>query len=404
MKQLLIAHDYEPYQGAESIQNTRICKALARVGVETTVLTRTIKNSHSVLPVENIKIVRAKTFENKVMKGLIYIFARDYIHFPDTKWTWVFPALRKAEKLLATGEYNLVHSWSSPLSSHLVALKMRRKHKFHWIAHFSDPWTDNPYVKYENKHVKAMNLKWEREVIENADILTFTSKETVELIMRKYGDQFLHKTHILPHTYDTRLVDKYSQIKRKENVDKIVFAHVGNFYGKRVPDDFIKGVELACKDEEVSRKLLVKFIGKIDMKYLKLIKDKGLQDNFHIMGTIPYDVSQMEMASADVLINIDADDEVSVFLPSKLIEYLAYQKPIIALSSLVGTTARLLKENGHMVIPNHLHQTLSKQLTEICKAGPQSLQFNRSGYLPFHPDTVALQLKDILHSIGDKNE
>jgi glycosyltransferase involved in cell wall biosynthesis len=57
----------------------------------------------------------------------------------------------------------------------------------------------------------------------------------------------------------------------------------------------------------------------------------------------PKDDASRAAAAADVLLVIDAPSAgVSVFLPSKLIDYLAFRKPILGLTPADGASARLL--------------------------------------------------------------
>ena len=57
-------------------------------------------------------------------------------------------------------------------------------------------------------------------------------------------------------------------------------------------------------------------------------------------------------ADADVLLVIDApSDGPSVFLPSKLIDYLPFRKPILGLTPEPGASARLLRRLGCPVAP-----------------------------------------------------
>ena len=67
---------------------------------------------------------------------------------------------------------------------------------------------------------------------------------------------------------------------------------------------------------------------------------------------ISYIKSLEKMQQADILLIIDAAFEKSVFLPSKLIDYLGSKTPILGISP-DGTTKDLLKSIGYKCIhPN----------------------------------------------------
>jgi glycosyltransferase involved in cell wall biosynthesis len=68
-------------------------------------------------------------------------------------------------------------------------------------------------------------------------------------------------------------------------------------------------------------------------------------------GSVPYQESLSVMQGADVLVVIDADIPGSVFLPSKLIDYIGAGRPILGITPLDSATARVIKESGGWVVP-----------------------------------------------------
>jgi glycosyltransferase involved in cell wall biosynthesis len=66
---------------------------------------------------------------------------------------------------------------------------------------------------------------------------------------------------------------------------------------------------------------------------------------------LPYKESLKKCAGCDVLLLIDAATSIpSPFLPSKLVDYLAFKKPIFGLTSIVGASADLIRQLGFPVI------------------------------------------------------
>ena len=56
------------------------------------------------------------------------------------------------------------------------------------------------------------------------------------------------------------------------------------------------------------------------------------------------------MHSTDAFLLIDANIQNSPFFPSKLVEYFAFTKPIIAITPENSETHKLLKETGHFLL------------------------------------------------------
>ncbi len=64
-----------------------------------------------------------------------------------------------------------------------------------------------------------------------------------------------------------------------------------------------------------------------------------------LRDTVAYRESLKLMSSSDLLLVIDGPDEISVFLPSKLIDYLGARVPIVGIVP-PGTSAKLLARLG----------------------------------------------------------
>ena len=65
---------------------------------------------------------------------------------PDEKWVWIGAAARAARRLAAERRFDVLVSFAQPWSDHLVGLRVHRATGLPWVAHFSDPWTDSPYL------------------------------------------------------------------------------------------------------------------------------------------------------------------------------------------------------------------------------------------------------------------
>jgi hypothetical protein len=68
----------------------------------------------------------------------------------------------------------------------------------------------------------------------------------------------------------------------------------------------------------------------------------------HVRDTVPYSQALSLMSNSDMLLIIDGPDDLSVFLPSKLVEYLGSGTPIFGIVP-PGTSARLLTRAGGAV-------------------------------------------------------
>jgi glycosyltransferase involved in cell wall biosynthesis len=266
---------------------------------------------------------------------------------PDEYSSWEGPALRAIREHVSKNAYrpDVIASFAQPMSDHLIGLELKKLYRVPWVAHFSDPWTDNLFHHYDSL-TKRINLSLERKVIESADLLIFTSTETVELVMAKYPAQWKSKTRVLPHSFDT---SPHSS-RRDENKARITIRHTGEFYGPRTPKPLIRTLHLILSDNARALEgVCFELIGVVNPSTLV---DSGLENLPPGLITIKPPVSYQEScslsAAADGLLTIDAPAARSVFLPSKLIEYLGAGRPILGLTP-PGAAANLIRELGGWV-------------------------------------------------------
>ncbi|MCA1816672.1 MAG: hypothetical protein LC746_09750 [Acidobacteria bacterium] len=284
---------------------------------------------------------------------------------PDQYVAWKRDALRAVEHYARANQYapDAIVSFSQPTTDHLVGLELKKIFRAPWIAHFSDPWVDNPFHSTDAR-TRDFNLAAERAVCESADRLIFTSAETVELVMSKYPRGWRAKSRVLPQCFDPRLYpppaaredddaarsddgrarhgggaraedheaarEAVNGAARGDEDARIVVRHVGNFYGARTPAPLLDSLALlTATDESSLRGVTFALVGVTDPS---LVARAGVGDlRAGLVVTTPpvgYRESLRLMAEADGLLIIDAPADVSVFLPSKLIDYLGAARPV----------------------------------------------------------------------------
>jgi len=227
--------------------------------------------------------------------------------------------------------YDLIVSWSTWHSIHLVAAKIKKKFPLTpWIAHLSDPWSDNPFLTKFYGY-KASQYFLEKSVIKNADAINFTTSQARQLVMKKYPKSWVNKTYITSHSYDASL---YPKNPTKVEKDKLIVTYLGNFYGPRNPVNLVKALrDIYAKNNNFLDGVVFRFVGKwiSNENWKSILKDLP-EDLIEIVSPIPYIDSLSEMANSDLLLILDAPFSASVFFPSKLVDYIGAGKPIFAIT------------------------------------------------------------------------
>jgi glycosyltransferase involved in cell wall biosynthesis len=352
---LAISWDMPPMSGPRAVQVSRTLKHLVPLGWESWVVCFSPRSNRYNQDPELASRLRAPTgvtlvpvpsLEEHLVFRSLWRIAPPLKLLPDEKWVWIGAAARAARRVAAERRFDVLVSFAQPFSDHLIGLRVRRTTGLPWVAHFSDPWIDNPYLKGASWQ-RRLWQRLERDVVRDADALVFVNSQTAERVMRKYPDAWRRKAHVVPHGFDTSEPGA-APAPRDE---RLTIVHTGRFYdGFRTPESLLRGLATLSQRRPLARELRAVFVGTPIPAHRRLATSLGLDGIVEFTGRVPFAESVRWAAAADVLLLIDAPADESLFLPSKLIDYLPENKPILALTPQRGASADVVRALGYPVI------------------------------------------------------
>ena len=351
-----MSYSFPPLLLPESIQASRQVKYLVRSGWRVDVLTvrpewaKGVERDEGLLDSVSpgVRIERVASAESLHLRRVLARLAPSLLVMPDDRVGWYGFASRRAVMLARDRAYDLVYSRSSPYTSNLVGLAVKRRTALPWVAHFSDPWVDNPYAGY-GPVGRRVNGWLEERVMRSADAVVFTCPEARERVEHRYGSRVRGRVVDLPNTFDPDLVG--TGTKDPGGRGRLRLVYTGDFYGRRRAEPLIDAVGRVAEAHGSARGLDVVLAGGVSAEAGGIIRRRGLEDVVRVVGRVSYRESLSLMESADVLLVVDADaDDGGLFLPSKLAEYLGTGKPILGLTPGAGPSARVLRAAGMPVV------------------------------------------------------
>lgn len=266
-------------------------------------------------------------------------------HLPDAMRVLNGQAVRRAVAMHRDKPFDAVLSWSTYHSVHLAALAVKRKIGLPWLAHLSDPWVDNAFVRY-GAFTAAVNRRLERSVMAAADRILFTTPETVGLVMAKYPPAWRERTIVIPHGYEPALYSRASPAPLQGR--PLMLRYLGNFYGVRSPEPLLGALHAVLRREAGKLDgVTVEIVGRLDPGMADTPLARSLpQGLVRVVPPVGYRQSLELMETADLLLIVDAPAQLSVFLPSKLVDYLGARRPILSLTP-PGAARRVTLEAGY---------------------------------------------------------
>lgn len=308
-----------------------------------------------------VRVPLTKSNAGMMIDRFSYRFQRSFWNkrnlAPDAYGSWGKKVLESVGIYLESQSFkpNLIATFAQPFTDHLIGLELKNRLGLPWFAHFSDPWADNPFSRFDEK-TRLLNLRMEQLVAENADVLAFTSIETVDLFFSKYSPELRKKAVVLPQCFDP------TQFDNTPPKGRITVRYLGNFYGHRTPEPLIDALRhIERKDQEFLDDVTFELIGSGDAAEVSRLSSGLPEGLVRVRGNVSYAESVELMSLSDGLLVVDAPAAKSVFLPSKLIDYIGARRPIFGITP-AGTAASLITEMGGTVGDPVDRDDLSKKL------------------------------------------
>jgi glycosyltransferase involved in cell wall biosynthesis len=268
---------------------------------------------------------------------------------PDAYRFFNFLLFYKAKQMISENKYEVMVTWSQPHSSHIIGLQLKSsiERPPKWIAHFSDPWISNPYFEMKS-WVKKVNENLLNRILSQADAISVTNEYVIVAEEGFTSAENLGKVHVVPHSY---LSSMYPEKEIGSPSESIIIRYIGSFYGLRRPDPLLSVLALLeANDPDFAKKVQIEFIGsKLDERARREIEKLQLI-SVSVLPLVTFRESLSLMQSADLLLIIDAPMDTSPFLPSKLVDYIGSNVPILAFTP-PGPSADVIEELGGWVAP-----------------------------------------------------
>ncbi len=290
------------------------------------------------------EITRVRSSEKQLWHRGVTRYMPSLLGVPDKHLPVHFRALRAGQAQHARRPARLIFTWAQYHSCSLVGLKLKRSLGLPWVAHFSDPWLEDPYRR-RRPWQRQLNAAFEHAVMSAADALIFVSDETLELTLSNYPRSWREKAHVIPHCFDAALYPE-----ARVGGDEMVVRHLGNLYGDRTVRYLLEAVASLRSAGKLPPSLRFEFVGRQETALAEAVRSAGLEDVVILRQGVTYLESLREMKQAAVLLLVEAPGATSLFLPSKLIDYLGAERPVLALTPLQGPAARLLTDAGDKVV------------------------------------------------------
>lgn len=273
-----------------------------------------------------------------IQKLLLYIRGNFFI--PDARKFWVRPSIKFLSGYISKNQIDTIITTGPPHSVHLIGLGLQEEHQLKWIADFRDPWTQIGYHKKLklNQVSELKHQRLEQKVLRQAShIITtsFTTKAEFEKKTKK-------PVSMITNGYDTYDHSVAGLDK------KFTISHIGSLLSGRNPHNLWKILgELVREEESFAADFELKLAGAVSKEVVETMGSYGLSNHINSIGYISHKQALSLQQSSQVLLLVEVDSsDTRGIIPGKLFEYMAANRPILAVGPEHWDVERILNESG----------------------------------------------------------
>jgi glycosyltransferase involved in cell wall biosynthesis len=259
---------------------------------------------------------------------------------PDENVSWNLTAIPAAIKIVRQEGIDVVITTSPPGSNHLIGAAVKRATGARWVADLRDPLTGHPHRNTERLIVRAKEQGPQivaGVVARHADAIV-TVSDAIANDMRARSPRGPVVTIANGSDFDD-----FAGLEYHRDPDRFRITHAGSFFGRRDPKPFLTA--LGRVDDVVAR-----FVG--DFRASDREWAAGIADRIELIPYAPHRRAlELQRDSEALLLLIpEAEGRGRGILSGKVFEYLAAERPILALVPPDGAAAALLRDTGVGVV------------------------------------------------------
>lgn len=277
---------------------------------------------------------------------------RKILTVPDDRLAWIPQAFLLGITQIRKEKIDVIFSSSPSVTNHilgyLLSLFSSRPH----VVDFRDLWTLNEvYFTRELPHfLKQYDKLWEKIILKHSKRVIVVNHTLRKQLIKAYPDICGNKVEVIYNGFDEDDIKKIDLTTVKNNHFTIVYA--GSIYGHRSPSFFFEALsKWVHKNEAVQKKVNVDFYGTGYSDYPGKIIDLGSDKIVTLHPRVTKNEIMQILFNADLLLLIHGFSKLTASSTStKLFEYLATGKPILALMPESEAADILQKYNDNIVV------------------------------------------------------
>ncbi len=280
-------------------------------------------------------IIQTKN-QSVLEKAMLWVRGNFFI--PDARKYWVKPSVKFLSEVLDKNGIDTIITTGPPHSVHLIGQQLKAEKGVRWLADFRDPWTSIGYHKKLKLTTSSQkkHRELERSVVNEADQIIVTSPAT----QREFQQITQKPITVITNGHDT-------DYEGGAHLDKdFTISHIGSLLTGRNPKNLWKVLSQIASENSVFRAdLQLEFMGVVSKDVMDSLYRFELGPYIKMRGYGSHAEAQRRQQRSQVLLLVEIDsEETKGIIPGKLFEYMAAQRPILALGPKEWEAGKIIQE------------------------------------------------------------
>jgi glycosyltransferase involved in cell wall biosynthesis len=261
---------------------------------------------------------------------------------PDENVGWNLTAIPAAARIVTREEIDAVVTTSPPNSIHLIGAAVKRLTGVRWVADLRDSIGAHPHRRTDSLAVRTKEKTAEgiaRLVAHSADGIVAAAEAIADEVRAL---EPAARVTTIPNGCD---FDDFAGLEYRRG-DRFTITHAGSFFGLRDPRPFLQALVDSGLD------VVARFVGDFRPADRDFALGLGLGDRLELVPYTSHRRALELQRSSDALLLLipEADGRGRGVLSGKVFEYLAAERPILAVVPPDGAAAGLIREAGTGVV------------------------------------------------------
>lgn len=373
-KVLIISPTYGNIKLADATQNKRLFSSLSNL-YDLTIITKhkVFEDDKLIICLDAINLNFFDRILWKIFPSLIQVFS-----FTEAIWL-----LKCYKYLIKNHDYNYLLCTYQPNYAFILVPKIR-KYFSKIISLFYDPCAPNLFLSQSNLALK-LRSNIEKRIASFSDIMALNNEMYFKYCYEKYS----HMTSVvslpmcIPDNKDENKYNNNESSIHKDGKVHIVFA--GNIYGKRKLDPLIETISNLNEGLNLKNLLSIDFYGScVKEEKNKVIKSKAFNIiNFY--SYLSYEELIIKYQAANAFLLIEPIEGNNYSFPSKVLEYISYDKPIFIYASKNNAVRQLSCEEYIYIADNNSLITIESGIRKLILCSDEiKIKRNIEKFLPIN--------------------